>query len=262
MKKTSVQALGFCLFLTCFLSGCHWNDSNTPICRDQILGEWSLYQINNEIVETDSSYCISLLGDGSGTFAVCTPNNQWSAFDHTFTFDEQSHVLTTEGRCYYAEQCTAQFRIDYASDKLMRLTLQKVNQTGAESGTNKLITLRRLEFIAREEFVGLWEGYEIDNETGRKLGDYRRWEYFDDGSFNYYHEKDSNGNWILKNDNNGYYNLYGDFLATSYQNDIEEGTTGSACECWYVNINGYTMTWMANRGGKTHRFRMNRVTEE
>ncbi|MDY3978501.1 MAG: hypothetical protein SOZ00_00540 [Tidjanibacter sp.] len=260
MKTTSVRYFAAILLFTCNLTGCQWNAANEPISRDKIIGEWSLYQINDELVETDSSYCISFLGDGNGQLAICNPERQWCVYNRNFTFDEQTHLLYSKGECYYKE-CSALLRIDYVSEKIMRLTFKEGDGVSTKSGGNKIITLLRLEPLSREEIVGLWEGYEIDNENGRKIGENRRWEYFDDGRFNYYREKQGD-KWLLKEDNNGHYYLCGDFLATNYYNDIASGIRGNACECWYVNINGNTMTWMAYRGGKTHRFRMDRVTEE
>ena len=79
---------------------------------------------------------------------------------------------------------------------------------------------------------------------------YHYWEYFPDGSFNYYYQ-DGEDRWIRKSDNEGGYFLYGNLLVTNYTNDILSGGTGKAFECWNFKVSGEKMTWTGLRDGNT-----------
>lgn len=96
------------------------------------------------------------------------------------------------------------------------------------------------------DITGTWYGKSTD--ANNMDTDYHYWEYFDDGTFDYYYRTSPDSDqWIKKENNEGKYWLYGDFMATSYTNDLINGTMGHNYECWHIDIASNTMEWTGNR---------------
>ena len=109
--------------------------------------------------------------------------------------------------------------------------------------------------------LGLWEGCMISDESEFDDGQEHRWEYKEDGTFDFY-LKDNKGIWQKKEDEYGEYFVAGNLLCTRWKN---AGAAEENYEWWEITAMGNKgMVWTALRrkaNGSTYTaaFSMNKV---
>ena len=126
---------------------------------------------------------------------------------------------------------------------------------------NTIYVLRKVTRDYSSQFTGVWKGYETsEGVSAPEAGTETYWEYKTDGMYEYYSWDETEEKYVKKTDNDGYYFLYEDLLATNYTNDLNTGEQGRTSENWWITIQGNTMTWRGLReDGAVKTFRMEKV---
>lgn len=226
-----------------------------------ILGSWINTQIDNQALLTDASFVMEFRTDKVEFYAsgyqLDSDNKTWLESEN-FTYSVNGKTISIGGTDNLNKVFNIIFEIQSVDDKTLSYSVTKFMIDNVDYPDSKIYTCTRPLTDLSSQFVGTWYG---KNSTAGTTDDkYHYWEYFADGSFNYYFQDDS-GNWINKPDNEGKYFLYGGLMATNYTNDLLSGSTGKAYECWNISIAGNTMDWTAIReNGKTVSFQMEKVS--
>lgn len=102
--------------------------------------------------------------------------------------------------------------------------------------------------------LGLWEVVSLNN----KIFNGFRFEFKEDGTYDFW--IDVNGQWELKNDNNGTWFSYGNILCTNYFNDLfdESLSYENVSDCYRYSISDNNMTCTTDVEGK-HSFVMQKI---
>jgi hypothetical protein len=246
------------LMILALLSGCKEDE---PDYAELIVGKWLYTHVNGQPALTnESSYC-EYRADGSEVYAtgfqLDENNKTWIESDH-FSYQVTGNILSIEGTDANGKQNEIEIEIESIDENQTTQTTRKylidnTNYPDANTYTYKLITS---DFS--NQFVGCWYGK--CTTPGTSDTSYHYWEYFSDGTYNYYFQDDQ-GLWIKKSDNEGLYFLYGNLFVSNYSNDLVTGGKGKTFECWNFNIDGNNMTWSALRNNNlTESYQMTKVT--
>lgn len=241
MKKIHVF-LGIALV---FLTACS-KFKDEPY-NERIEGSWINTFIDGQFVPTNQVFTMRFTKEGaqyySAGYQLDGNNRTW--LDGTlFSYKVVNNDLFIEGSNVYGDFYEMVFTLAHSNDEKLEYTVSSFKVNGTEYPDNKTYTCKKISSDLHDSFVGTWYGR--STTPGTLDTAYHYWDYFADGSYDYYY-RDSLGNWVNKPDNEGKYYLYGDFLATNYTNDLITGETGLAYECWNIEINGNTMNWRAIR---------------
>lgn len=225
-----------------------------------ITGTWVNKQVDNQPVLTDASFTIEFRKDlveiYAKGFQLDENNRTWLENDnYNYTVDGNRIIIdgmNNPGNLFHME-----FEIQFVDQNTMTYTVSKFLIDNVSYPDPKTYTSKRVTTDLSGQFVGTWYGK--STTAGGTDSSYHYWEYFADRHFNYYYQ-DTAGNWINKPDNEGFYFLYGDLLASNYTNDLLSGGTGKAFECWNIRINIDTMFWTGLReNGRVTSFRMEKA---
>lgn len=256
MKK--ILLLAFCVALAAFSFGCTEND-DTEIPQ-LLIGKWVNTVVSGSNVLTDNVFYMQLRNDQVQVFAkgfdLDTANRSWIE-NNKYTFSSDGKQLSVNGTDALGKVYKMQFNILTLNETQLKYSVKSFTIDGVPVSDTNIYTCRKINADYSSEFVGVWYGK--CTSAGSSDTSYHYWEYFADGTYNYYYKNDAD-EWVKKSDNEGKYFLYGDLFASNYTNDLISGGKGKAYECWNFTINNNTMTWTALRkGSKTVRYEMNRV---
>ena len=245
------------LMIAALLFGC--NDEDVDYSK-QIEGKWLYTQLNSQpILTNQSSYC-EYRSDGKEVYATgvqLDENNKTWVENSQFTYNVAGNILSISGTDANGKHNDIDIEIqsvdeEQTTQKTRKFLIDNVDYPDANTYSYNRITD---DFSA--EFAGVWYGK--CTTPGTADTGYHFWEYFKDGTFNYYYQ-DSEGNWIKKTDNEGRYFLYGNLFVSNYTNDLITGGKSKTYECWIFEIKDKTMTWTALRdNNKTESYQMEKV---
>lgn len=234
--------LGICLLLT---AGC--KKEVHPDYETLLIGTWINSAIDGNVVKTDNAFVCDLRADKSGLYAlgvdINDDNKLWIENDD-FSYSIDGDEVTIEGTDVLNRSIKIEIEIKSISATEFTGTFDQFKVDGVNYSNSKIYTFKKLTTNYSAQFVGVWYGH--CTSAGTTDTKYHYWEYFADGSYKYYYQ-DENDNWVLKEDNNGAYFLYGNYFASNYSNDLLSGGTGLAYECWNISIAGNQMTWTGLR---------------
>ncbi len=226
---------------------------------DQILGLWVNTHVNNKPVLTDEAFACDYRADLSQLYAIgltlYEDNTSWVE-NTAYTYTINGKTIIVEGPDVFGNYFNMEFAILSLDKDTLRYDVTTFRINGEEFPDPDTYTLARVKTDLTDAFVGTWYGR---STTPGAPETYHYWDYFADGTFDYYYQ-DEDGNWINKPDNDGEYFLYGNLLASNYSNDLQTGGTGRAFECWNITIDGNHMAWEGLREeGLVVTFEMNKV---
>lgn len=244
-----------CLILLLLSASC--KKEKDPDYPSLVLGTWINVQVNHEPVLTDASFIIEFRSDGVETYAAgfqLDENNRSWIENNKYQYYLDGNCIIIDGHNELGNQFHMEFEILSIDPSCMTYSVRKFLIDNVEYPNEKLYTNIRTTGNPISQFVGTWYGK--STTSGSSDQSFHYWDYFPDGSFDYYFQ-DSTGVWINKPDNNGRYFLYGNFMASNYTNDLNTGEPGKAYECWNISVKGDSMFWTGLReGGITTSFRM------
>jgi hypothetical protein len=253
MQKLLVLNLLFALMLW----GCEEEETDYS---GMITGTWVNTQVNYTPILTDSSYVCEFRSNMVELYAIGLQqdenNKSWIENDQ-YTYRVEGKNIIIEGSDMNHHETHMVFEIISLTDKLMTFSVPEFYMDGVADPDTKIYTCTKVTEDYSHQFTGIWYGRCTTPGTTDTGTHY--WEYFDDGSFNYYYQNDL-GQWIRKSDNDGGYFLYGNLMVSNYTNDLISGGTGKSFECWNFEINGNRMTWTGLRqNGQTITYEMEKV---
>lgn len=248
-----LAALSVCSF------GCKENDNNEM--PSLLIGKWINTQVSGSDILTDNVFFMQLRNDQTQLFAkgfdLDATNRAWME-NSKYTFSSDGSTISINGTDVLGKKYKMQFNIMTLDDTQLKYSVKSFTIDGVSFPDTNTYTCRRITSDYSSQFVGVWYGKCVT--AGHPDTNYHYWEYFADGTYNYYYKNDAD-EWIKKSDNEGKYFLYGDVFASNYTNDLISGGTGKAFECWNFSILNDTMTWTALRqGNKTVRYEMKKVS--
>jgi len=254
MKKLVLSALMMALLFV----GCKKN--NDPDYASLVLGTWVNTEVDGKAVLTDATFTSEYRTDHVQRYAVgyqLDENNRSWIENSNYTYHIDGSRIIIDGSNNLGNVFHMEFDIKYADQQTLTYTVNRFLIDNVEFPDAKTYTNKKINVDYRSQFIGTWYGRcTTPGSTDLK---YHYWNYFANGHFDYYYQDDQ-GNWINKPDNVGGWFLYGDLLATNFENDLISGGTGKAYECWKINIQGTTMNWTGLRAeGVTTSYQMEKV---
>jgi hypothetical protein len=125
---------------------------------------------------------------------------------------------------------------------IVTLTLTE-NGKVVGSGTSNVLYEKVTERFGKA-IVGVWEGRMTEGKSAYDDGEYHRWEYLEDGTFNFYRKVGDTGSWEKVADEFAEYFVDGRLLCTRWQNVGAE-----ECREWWEirSIENDVMIWTALR---------------
>ncbi|MDD4637673.1 MAG: hypothetical protein PHV66_08740 [Bacteroidales bacterium] len=241
------------------LTNCE-ND-NEPDAAKLLIGKWENTEINHIPIVTDSKFVMELKSDNKELYArgfKLDENNESWEENNSYTYSVQNNILTIDGKNVLGNLFHMEFETLTLNQSVWTYSVKSFLIDGVSYPDAKIYTCKRVTKDYSQPFTGIWYGRcTSEGTTDTK---YHYWEYFSDGTYNYYYQDDNN-KWIKKSDNEGRYFLYGTLFVSNYSNDLLSGGTGHAFECWDFSINGNTMTWTGLReNNKIVTYQMKKVS--
>jgi hypothetical protein len=252
MKKSFLMIAALALVMM----GCNNEDISFD---DLVLGMWVNTHVNNQAVLTDATFITEYRADLSQLYAIgldIDENNKSWIENTAYTYLIDGKTITVEGPDDFDNYFYMEFSILSLDEDTMKYVVNTFRINGEEFPDPDTYTLAKVKTDLTDDFVGTWYGR---NTTPGASETYHYWDYFADGTFDYYYQ-DEDENWVNKPDNDGEYFLYGNLLSSNYSNDLQRGGTGRNFECWDISINDNMMTWHGLRGnGVVVTFEMEKV---
>lgn len=249
------------LLIAAFLLSLVWScqKDEEPDYTKLIRGVWVNTHVNDVSVGTDEAFVMEFRSDFKEVYAsglvVDDSNRTWVENDK-FSYAVEENKLIINGQNDAGNIFSMEFKILQADETTLRYVVNKFVVDNVSYPDTKTYTCKRVTTDLKQQFVGTWYGR---CTTPGHDSSYHYWDYFADGTYDYYYQ-DSANQWINKQDNESRYHLYGDYLATLYSNDLLSGAVGTTFECWNIRIEGNRMYWNGLReGGITIRFEMDKV---
>jgi hypothetical protein len=242
--KSAKILMSFVLLSFLFI-GCENDEDNTN--AEFLTGLWVNTMVNNQNILTDAAFVMEFKTDNTEMYATGiheNENNKYWQENASYTYSVSGDRISIEGSDTQGNSYQMEFEIQSLDQETIVYTVPTFSINGDDIPDNDTYTCQRITEDFSAEFVGVWYGHCTTAGTMDSL--YHYWEYFDNGSYNYYYQ-DENSNWIKKSDNEGRYFLYGSLMATNYSNDLLSGATGLAYECWNFTIDGDNMLWTGLR---------------
>ena len=246
MKNNRISFL--LVLLVCIAFASCQKDEDTEN-YDLLQGSWINTMVNGEEVLTDDVYILKFNSDNTEMhckgFILDDDNKRWLE-DPDYTYSVSGDQINIEGVGQLGDTYSAMLSVLSLDDESFSYSVESFIWNGEEISDTCTYTCSKITDDLDATFTGVWYGR--CTTVGNADSLYHYWEYFEDGSYNYYYQ-DENENWIKKSDNEGRYFLYGDYLATNYSFDLISGGTGLAYECWNIDIEGDNMIWKGVRAG-------------
>ncbi len=225
-----------------------------------LMGKWVNTKANNNPIFTDASFVMEFKTNYVEMYATgfqLDENNKIWMENSDYTFSVNNDVISIDGKDILGKVYHLELKIISLNDSLLKYSDSKIIIDGVDYTNPIEYTCKRITKDYSSQFTGVWYGKctsDNNNDTT-----YHYWEYFADGTYNYYYH-DENNKWIKKTDNEGKYFLYQNLFVSNYSNDINSGIVGKAFECWQFSITGDKMIWTGLRAdNKTVTYEMVKV---
>ncbi len=216
---------------------CSCTKNNEPNYAELLKGAWANTMVNEQAIMTDNTFIMEFKSDNIQLYAVgyrLDDNNKGWRENNNYTYSINQNLISIDGTDGLEDNYHLVLNILSLEQDLLSYSVQTFSLNGEVIADTKTYTCQKITKDYSEEFTGVWYGLCTTEGSADSL--YHYWEYFDDGSYNYYYQ-DENSNWIKKTDNEGQYFLYGNLMVSNYSHDLLSGGTGLAYECWNFSIN-------------------------
>jgi hypothetical protein len=245
--------------ITLLVSSCTKNE--VPNYVEPLQGTWINSLVNQQTVMTDETFVMEFKPGNIEMYAAGFQHDENNKSWHESTnylYEIVGDRIIIIGIDVLGNATHIEFKIESLTNGTLTLTVPFFSVNGIVTPNNNTFTCIKVTEDYREEFTGIWYGRSTTAGYADSLFHY--WEYFEDGTFNYYYQ-DDNEVWVKKSDNEGHYFLYGNLMASNYSHDLISGGSGLAFECWNFIINGNKMTWTGLRENHiTITYEMERVS--
>lgn len=246
------------LVLTALFYGCK---NENEEYSELIIGKWVNTHVNDEPIQTNSSFVSEFRTDLVEMYAtgiVLDQNNKTWSENENYKYRIEGKKIIIDGTDVLEDEYHMEFEIISLDENYFKYSITKFLINGVEYPNENTYTDKKVKNNHKPKFVGVWYGKCITEGTLDTK--YHYWEYFTDGSYNYYYQNELDS-WIKKSDNDGGYYLYDNLFASNFTNDLVSGGKGKSFECWTFEIIGNNMTWIGLReSGKVITYQMTKVS--
>ncbi|MFA6894742.1 MAG: hypothetical protein WCQ46_03175 [Bacteroidales bacterium] len=248
-----------CFFLLVMLTSCEKEIAQN---QSQFIGKWVNKTVDSREIFTNDAFVMDFRDDGVQMYAsgyTINDNDKAWMEGSGYSYYVNGNIIYIAGQSVLGSVFEIQLNIMELNEEEMIYTVGKmiIDDTSFEDSSVYVVKKVTSE-DNNNKIIGLWQGHCIS--SGSADTEDHRWEYFVDGTYNYYIYDD--GEWTTKQDNEGTYFVYGNLFASNWTNDYVSGTTGRNFECWDISINvsGTFMQWSGYRlDGTTVVYEMEKI---
>lgn len=218
-----------------------------PNYAELLKGTWVNTLVNEQPVLTDATFVMELKSNNTELYACGFELDEYNKIwkeNSKYTYSFSGNLISIDGTDEQGNSYNMAFEILTLNEEILAYSVQTLSMNGREIADSNTYSCKKVTNDFSTEFTGIWHGHCTTEGSADSL--YHYWEYFDDGTYNYYYQ-DENSNWIKKEDNKGHYFLYGNLMASNYSHDLLSGGNGLAFECWNFTIDGNKMVWTGLR---------------
>ena len=232
--------------------------------EEAIIGKWMSAEINGKPFLTNDKGVYTFLSTTSARMSTSV-NSRPELGDlwHDYTeldVNIQGNVVVLSHQLDEHKEMTINMTVTAINANEMHADVfATLKVDGAVAGSvNDHIRYEKIKENFRKPIVGLWEG----RRTAGGSNEYHRWEYFEDGTYNFY-LKVGEGQWTKMEDDFSEYFVDGRLLCTRWKNS-GEGTVENR-EWWEIrSVDNDAMIWTALRKNElgeqyVESFAMNKV---
>ncbi len=258
-KKMNLKFLASLALIALLVTSCTKKDD--PDFAGLLKGTWVNTMVNEQPVLTDATFVMDFGSDNKEMYAsgfqFDETNKSWME-NANYTYDIEGNLLGVIGVDVRGNLTQIEFKIESITNETTTFSVLSYKENGNVFADNNIYTFRKVSNDYSNQFIGVWYGRCTTEGAADSL--YHYWEYFEDGTYNYYYQDDAS-NWIKKSDNEGGYFLYGNLMVSNYSHDLLSGGTGSTYECWNFSIVGNKMVWTGLRANNiTITYEMEKVS--
>ena len=215
--------------------------------EEAIIGKWMSAEINGKPFLTNNKGVYTFLSTTSARMSTSVNSHpELGDLWHDYTeldVNIQGNVVVLSHQLDEHKEMTINMTVTSINANEMHADVfATLKVDGAVAGSvNDHIRYEKIKENFRKPIVGLWEG----RRTAGGSNEYHRWEYFEDGTYNFY-LKIGEGQWTKMEDDFSEYFVDGRLLCTRWKNS-GEGTVENR-ERWEIrSIEDGTMIWTALR---------------
>lgn len=250
------------LLLGCSQSGDSGDDSTTySFNAESAVGTWVMMMIGGEEVATNDRFVMRLNEDMTQDYYAIISDGEGStmlSYTQNATYSVENGILSVISDMVDLElQCaiTSGELCGQSGDVLTYTEIKNI-QGGVDCYVESEYKGIRCTVDYSEQIIGMWEGTVIEGDENEPF-DNIRLDFRDDSLFDFYYQ-DSDGEWIMLEQDNTYA-----ILGNLFGSQWNESETQIIAETWITTIDSDTMTWRAVREGveNTAGFDLHRVTE-
>jgi hypothetical protein len=226
----TMKKLLFLLISIMLLTMTACNNDNTDY-SNLIIGKWLCEHIDGEEVVTNDMFFAELTDKNvqvyGDIFTIENNHSEWME-SANYTYSVANNVVTVIGTNPLGLSTTLVFEIQSIDDENMTYTVNTLNIDNPAIEDNHIYTCTKINADYSSNIAGIWSGYTYQEK--------HYWQYYEDGTYDFYYYDSIAEEYIPKENNNGRYFLHGDFIATIYTNDYNSGNEGTFCECWNLTF--------------------------
>lgn len=229
-----------------FFTGC---DIEHVSMSAQLQGKWVLVQANNQDVPTDGGHVITFTSSTKAYVSMLVDSmedtGEW-AQKVPVDIQINGENVTLNGRLNDEISYNVVMRIRSLYDDMMICDCKVTEFIGLDTLYEEYSGVYlRDDVDYSQAIIGTWEGDELrDDDSGLPDGKRCRFEFLQDGTYNYYRQS-ADGSWEKSADAYSYYFSDGDVLFMRWRN-LGYGTKSNSIS-WEFEIRKDMMRWKALR---------------
>lgn len=242
--------------ISLFLSSCDKKETGEPI----IIGMWVCTHIDDKELPTDECFIMDFHENGTEDYAIGYETGEDSkkwVVNKDYKYSYVDNTLIVEGKDSFGVSTYLEAKVKTLSDNTLNYDLVKLTMDEELIPDTRNYSFKKIYYYLMPQLLGTWEGRNVTPGTDQT--ELHRWEYKTDGTFNYYYQNEKK-EWVLKEDNNSKFFIYGDLMVSMWTNDYNTGSKGTFFECWWIKISGNQMNWETyKKDGSQVQFEMKKI---
>lgn len=242
MKRSLFILLALLALVSC-------NKENEKDYAQLAIGKWICTQIDGKDIITNKMFYMELKKDGEQLYAQSYAINdgvngqaQWMESDD-YTYTIINNIITVTGKNPLDLSTRLVTEIQSVDETNLSYKVKSLTIDGTAIEDNSVYSFKKVNNQDASLMEGIWCGSSFDEK--------HYWQYYKDGSFDYYCYDSITGKYLPKEDNNGQYFVYGDFMASNFTNNYDSQEKGTFNECWNFSIDEDTIHFRATRATDT-----------
>ncbi len=257
-----IKALCSFLLTLLLLTSCYKEDSEELGSSNPLHGTWIAEQVDGKEILTNDKFVFFFAENTQHIHAHLYYTNQGAEWaEDVCYFEIKGNTVSISGAYTNGKNISIQSTYALQGD-LLHIQVEKYIYDGTEMPAyiHKYV-LRKATENLYDKLIGIWKGGSTTPGMIGKYDAYWRYNKGTVGTFDYKYFDEEKQAYVIKEDNDGHFYLYGNLLVTTYNNDLQQGTKGKECESWMITTDGMHMEWVGRRENNTTiNFSLDRVT--